>query len=782
MKKFLFLLLLFTVSFSGSIVAQKAQPVERNFSFNNFVSKKDFTATNPVKKAKPILRLATGEPKGHVVFCVERFTIGQGYFVAPVIVPFYEGESAVAVLLNVVGADNIDAWNKDDTGSPSFYLSAIKSADTGELNIPQYIFDDCGLEEDWLESNDDDWLGEFDYTFMSGWMYFVNNRAVSYGMGAYEVQDGDVIRVQFTLYGYGTDLGSDFMGSGAPTVANKDELTRTVAQINSAENKAELVAAPSIKVAYDAAYTVLQDMTSTQESTDATNARLEAAVEAFKNPALGVNLPDYDSYWPSFRKDLSNQAIVDTPLATEAGNLVERWKVQLATGFTQATGSPILVNGNLYLASASKIRIIDPVDGRILKEGTLAANTGYFSTIAYGDGMIFVPLSSGIIQAFNAETLESLWQTATISGQQPLCQVTYKDGYLYAGTSNGATGAGSTGYFFCLDARDEDPGQTNEIKAKKWQSPDERGFYWAGATIVGNALVFAGDSGILHSCNRLTGDEIDSYDIRDDETDKTGNKTIRGSISYDAASGVVYFTGKESQKAYKVPVNADGSFNKAAIRTTSLAGQATIAPLVYNNRLYVTSGTMTSSGGLDVIDATTMQLIYHANIGGISQAFPLMTTAYANAANNNTVYVYVTLNANNGNIVCIRDFEGNTSPVIQFSYTPSTKNYCLASLISDEAGSIYYRNDSGYFFAFNSVPTTTGLDEQKSPVSVYPNPFADYMVIHAATAGNAVIYDLSGKAVLNTSLEAGSNRINTSALAKGMYLVKSGAETVKIVK
>jgi hypothetical protein len=45
-----------------------------------------------------------------------------------------------------------------------------------------------------------------------------------------------------------------------------------------------------------------------------------------------------------------------------------------------------------------------------------------------------------------------------------------------------------------------------------------------------------------------------------------------------------------------------------------------------------------------------------------------------------------------------------------------------------------------------------------------------------------VIYDLSGKAVFNVNVKTGTNRINTSALTKGVYILKYGLNTVKVMR
>jgi hypothetical protein len=67
-------------------------------------------------------------------------------------------------------------------------------------------------------------------------------------------------------------------------------------------------------------------------------------------------------------------------------------------------------------------------------------------------------------------------------------------------------------------------------------------------------------------------------------------------------------------------------------------------------------------------------------------------------------------------------------------------------------------------------------------ISIYPNPFAEYLIIESATDSQATVYDLSGKPVLMLDVRAGSNRIDASALPKGIYLLKLDEITVKIVK
>ena len=420
--------------------------------------------------------------------------------------------------------------------------------------------------------------------------------------------------------------------------------------------------------------------------------------------------PPYESYWSEMGKDGFHQTIVDTRLARQKEELTEKWKVAISSSWMNG-GQPLVVNGNIYLAINNKIMILDKETGNTIKENTLAGQCGYFSMIAYGEGKVFVPMSNGLLQAFNAETLESIWVTNKRSGNQQICPVVYSDGYVYTGTWKG--GNPSSGVFYCVSAEDEDPFSTDEIKEPTWES-DNSGFYWTGATVVNDFIYFGGDNGVMQARDRLTGDLIDQYELPHEGT----NCTIRCGSTYDPATEMLYFTGKETESLYGIKINADGTFDKQNILSCKVSGQSTTVPQVYNGRVYVTSGTMTSGGGLDVIDSNTLEKIYTVNLApgedarfGISQSTPLITTAYATPENNNTIYIYVCLNESSGRIVCVKDFEGNTEPLVQYAWTPSSVQYCTHSLVAGDDGTIYYKNDQKYLFALqsNSPIDVTGI-------------------------------------------------------------------------
>lgn len=96
------------------------------------------------------------------------------------------------------------------------------------MDIPPVITENGGPSSEENDGNDDEYLGEFDYGTMSGWMITVNDFMIDVGCADWLLTDPEnrgkcpsdlgntyVVRWQFTLYGYGADLGVD-TGWGMP--------------------------------------------------------------------------------------------------------------------------------------------------------------------------------------------------------------------------------------------------------------------------------------------------------------------------------------------------------------------------------------------------------------------------------------------------------------------------------------------------------------------------------------------------------------------------------------
>lgn len=169
---------------------------------------------------------AEAEPIGKVILSGETFTLGQGYFYEPTLVDLYEGDTCATVLVRAFEEAGLEI--KYTGNMSSFYLSRIKGVDKGWTCLPQYLQEYLDSNKVTLKENKDEWLGESDYTNMSGWMYTVNGTMANVGMGQYKPNSGDVIRLQFTTYGCGWDLGCGW--GAAADMADKTEITEYLAQ------------------------------------------------------------------------------------------------------------------------------------------------------------------------------------------------------------------------------------------------------------------------------------------------------------------------------------------------------------------------------------------------------------------------------------------------------------------------------------------------------------------------------------------------------------------------
>lgn len=188
---------------------------------------------------------AQGTDTIQVTMTIERLTIGQGFLVEPVTVEVNEGASVQDVLEKVAAEKNLTL------DMPGGYLNAISYADTGVVNIPQSIQDMPSIDVDYGEYGqyhydaptnsstnslfeDNQKLGTGSYGELAGWMYSLNNSESSNGMDAQPVSDGDVVRIQFSVYAAGADIGftSWYDNIESAKLANKDRLIQQVACVD----------------------------------------------------------------------------------------------------------------------------------------------------------------------------------------------------------------------------------------------------------------------------------------------------------------------------------------------------------------------------------------------------------------------------------------------------------------------------------------------------------------------------------------------------------------------
>lgn len=234
-----------------------AGPAEGEYPENNII--------DALNKALAAMQAITPDRVGKidVVVSMDAQTLTLGYFIKPTIVTVDKNTPASVVISDLIietlkekygdigwepyqtyhesEPDKTCAYMHTGTLTDSFYLAQVYWPGQENAFVPKYITDSAGAI-DYDKYNTGNYLGEFDYHQMSGWMYSISNVNDSDlpsfpGVGAanWQMSDGDVMRWQFTVWGYGADLNADNSAWGQPSITgdsgDKTELTVMIAEL-----------------------------------------------------------------------------------------------------------------------------------------------------------------------------------------------------------------------------------------------------------------------------------------------------------------------------------------------------------------------------------------------------------------------------------------------------------------------------------------------------------------------------------------------------------------------
>jgi len=150
-----------------------------------------------------------------VYMSFEGYTIGYGFFIEPIALTLptgTNGEGATRQLLEEEGYDY--DYTSGDWG---FFLDRVFGFDVGDAYPPEFILEEVTANEgetDWggtlafdPAGSEDGSLGGGDFFGLSGWMVTVNHELLDVSIDAHVLEDGDVLRWQFSLLA-GSDLGA----------------------------------------------------------------------------------------------------------------------------------------------------------------------------------------------------------------------------------------------------------------------------------------------------------------------------------------------------------------------------------------------------------------------------------------------------------------------------------------------------------------------------------------------------------------------------------------------
>ena len=392
--------------------------------------------------------------------------------------------------------------------------------------------------------------------------------------------------------------------------------------------------------------------------------------------------------------------------------------------------NPVFLNDFIYITGEMKIKKVDPATGKVVKEADLTYGTGYnyfFQTA--GDKLVVQEHT--VLECFDAD-LNRLWITEDMElGEQGLCPLNYADGMIYGGT---VSPGGYTACYFAVSAADGRIIWKQEPELIFCGSKGNyTGYYWTGAAVIGDYLVYGGEGGRVYSTNRWTGEIVDRYDICND-----ASYSIRSSVSYDGNS--VYFTDTYGD-LYQVAYNkAAGTFG---IGKRTLVGEqqgadgfgstCTATPVIYNNRLYIGDASC-----LAVFDTTDLSLVYRVNHSyGTLRDLRLVADTQ-----NNCVYVFTSYYKSPGSVVMLKDAPGQTSgELVDFSsLTTGWVQYNASMPIFGSDGTIYFTNDLGYLVAIGkSEAWLTVMEGNGTLDNALNNGISEYELVVAPGTKKAVL-------------------------------------------
>ena len=411
-------------------------------------------------------------------------------------------------------------------------------------------------------------------------------------------------------------------------------------------------------------------------------------------------------------------AVTDVQPAKSSSEAVLKWAKKVGEPFDEKTYanntvSKIKLVGNyLYVADDAKHRImkIDKKDGTILKEQKYYNESyiqGYVSSIGYGDGKVYVGYDNGRVQAFDENTLESLWITDE-NKNAINSDFVFTNGKLYFGTTAKTTDwydNGAPFSYYVVTTSDDDKTKPDEEKIMKKVVESKTGkFYLKKGVVLGKYIVISDTAGTLTMIDTTNDKVTDTKDI---------GEAFSGNITYDEMTGTIYFVAGTND-LYGIKVSADGKLKDEKKVRLYETGYSATTPEVYNGKVYVSGSkgkAFQDKGYMAVADVSSgkYKVNYTVELSNYSQCEPTIVKT-----GENSVRVYFTINDEPGGIYAIEDSKDATSATLETVYEPTgdIKNTgCMSDVVVDEDGTIYFANDSKYIMSVGKkVEDTTKSD------------------------------------------------------------------------
>ena len=648
-----------------------------------------------------------------MILCV--FAFSAGVSAAGILDTGLSGDPAadkVHVIIENTTFDEEFAEENDLTWKDSFWTGTLVDTwvelndDSTMMSCVKAALESEGLTAEGLDSgyiSSINGLSAFDGGGYSGWMGTLNDWFTNEGFSAYTVADGTLADGDEICICYSITMGEDLGGSWNNNSTALKALESSVGTMSPEfagdvnEYTLELPAGTeSVKITPTAVnknfqvrnYVGETEYKRTEEIPvdNGTVITVKCGDPSWPSMNTSSGATEYtvqvkmdrivfDSDWASFRNNEVNNGVtsVQTPRTAEETEVL--WAKTFSTGWSDTPSPLILVDDSVVSICGNTLKKIDKATGEVTVTGQLSASYSWGMVPAtYSDGLIFCPLGKGTVEAVNAKTLKSVWIYKDENGGDGYSPITYDNGKIYVGFGYNKEYA-----FVCLNA------ETGELI---WRATDAKGFYWAGAAIVGDYVVYGSDSGHLYSRDKESGDLVTDLTV-------DGSTTIHSSVCYD--NGKVYFAINNGKLGMAAIDNETGKLSDLEIIDCSAYGTgATSTPVVYNGMAYLGVGKW-GNGHYICVDLDTKEVKWSVDGSGHAQSSPLLSNAYED---DGYLYLYVTYNNNPGGVEVIKAKTDGSEAVQTTLYDAAGfEQYCIASVICDEDGTLYHKNDSGSIFA-----------------------------------------------------------------------------------
>lgn len=429
----------------------------------------------------------------------------------------------------------------------------------------------------------------------------------------------------------------------------------------------------------------------------------------------GTEHPDVDTAWNGFANGGSGSATDALTPTTKTDT--PSWALNLLTEEQQKAGAsasasdPIVANGKVYLVTGASVwggktwnavlNEVDPETGSVVRSLELGSSMDSTCRPVIAQGIIVIPLSGGYLQAVSAKTFETLWYSDAFT-KQNLSSLTVDGDYVYINTLDHWSG------------NDVQNGTVRRINIRTGAiagsaSVADGGYYWSGGLMVNGYYVVGGDFGQVRVYSADLSKLVGSIKL------EGGN--IRSALV--VHDGFVYAITRDDGTLHKLTIGSDGSIAEAA--KVQFAAYSTSTPVFSGNYVFVngaTANNWNAKGILSIIDLSDMSVKQITKADGEELGFESKSTPLVSSHDGKT-YVYFTLNGAKGNwpnyttgggvyMYRLGDAEATEVFVPGSGYA----NYCMASVVCDEFGNLYYTNDSGHLFCVKSQAHRVKFDAQ----------------------------------------------------------------------